>query len=365
MKINIVKIIPILLLLSFSLSAKEKVGLKLNGSMYSELGLIQTWETDEKDEFDFTGKSIFSLGFKNNNRKYGKVEGLFDLILPYGSSILEYSPQLLDSVNSKIIEILSFGKVSLLFDLRKLYISMYLPFADISMGRQIINFGKGIVFSPVDVFSVVELQDLNFRKTGSDIVNIKVPINDLSGIDLIVELPFLNDGFSSAIKFFTTFKSFDIGVLGIYKKAGENSDNEDEILGGITFKGDLGVGIYGETVLHYTTDSKKTFFEGMLGVDYSIKGKWIFALEYLYKQKKWELSNWGEHNLFGSTQFVINELSNISCSFIYNFEEKSAMGTLQYFYNILQNVNTILYVQGIDSDAGTYLKYSVRAEVKF
>lgn len=365
MSIQILKVILFLLILTFSIFPKDKSGLQLKGGMYSEFGILQTYESDKKDEFKFTGKSVFSLGLKNNNRKYGKVEGLFDLILPYGTSILEYYPEYSDTNNSNIIEIVSFGKNPLLLDLRKLYVSLYLPFADISIGRQIINFGKGVVFSPVDAFSLVELQDLNLRKSGSDIFNAQIPLGNLSGVDLIVEMPFMDHGFSSALKIFTTVGSFDLGFLGIYKNANNNPNVEDEILSGVTFKGDLEIGVYGEAALHTLLDDKSIFFEGMLGADYSINGKWIFALEYLYKQKGWQLSQWGEHNIFGSIQFIINELSNISGSFIYNFEDKAALGTLQFYYNILQNVNTIFYVQGIDSDVGTYLKYSVRAEVKF
>lgn len=368
MNLKTIKLFFILILCTFSLFSKEKKGLDFNGKMYSELGILQTYDADEKDDVNFTGKSILSIGLKNRNRKYGKIEALFDLILPYGSSILEYAPSYLDSSNSEMsnmIEMFSFGKSPLLLDIRKLYLSMYLPFMDITLGRQIINFGKGVVFSPVDVFSFVELSDINFRKSGSDIANVKIPLGDLSGVDITVELPFLNEGFSSAAKVFTTVSALDLSLLAIYKKAEDESGIEDEVLAGVTFKGDLEVGLYGETALHFLTDSKKTYFEGMLGIDYSVNGKWIFAIEYLYKHTEWKLSNWGEHNLFGTLQFVINDLSNISGSIIYDIEHRSTLGTLQFFYNILQNVNTVFYVQGIDSDIGTYMKYSARAEVKF
>ncbi len=359
------KCITFIFIIVFSLLAKGNGGLNLKGGMYSELGIVQTYDREKKDEVNFTGKSVLSLSFKNSNRKFGKVESDFDLILPYGSSILEYSPAFTDSLNSNILELFSFGKTPLLLDIRKFYLSIYLPFADISIGRQIINFGKGLVFSPVDAFAMVELQDINLRKTGSDIVNVKIPIGDLSGIDLIVEMPFLEKGFSSAIKTFTTVNTFDLSLLGIYKKAGDDSDIENEILGGFSFKGDLVVGLYGEGVVHYIYESNNAYFESMLGIDYSVKGKWIFALEYLYKQQEWQKSFWGENNIFGSAQFVINELANLSGSLIYNFEDNMTLGTLQFNYNILQNVNTVLYVQGIDSESGSFMKYSLRAEVKF
>ncbi len=75
-----------MLIVTASFLFAEKGGLKFKGMMYSELGVLQTYKPDEKDKFDFTGKSVLSLNFKNRNRKFGKVEGSFDIIIPYGAS---------------------------------------------------------------------------------------------------------------------------------------------------------------------------------------------------------------------------------------------------------------------------------------
>ena len=140
---------------------------------------------------------------------------------------------------------------------------------------------------------------------------------------------------------------------------------ESEILIGFTFKGDVEVGLYGEAVLHTLTDSKSTCFEGMIGTDYSVENTWFFNLEYLYKQNDWNYSNWGEHNLFGSISYSIDDLTRISTSLVYDIQNETALGSIQYFYNILQNMNTILYIQEIDSSAGSYIKYSARVEMLF
>jgi hypothetical protein len=349
---------------------QKQGGLKFRGSMYTDLGLLHTVHSSSKDEANFAGMSVLSLNMKNKNRKYGKVEGLFDIIVPYGSTIERYIPELSDSTEEEeslldLYKLFSFGKAPVLLDLRKLYLSIYLPFADITMGRQIINFGKGFVFSPIDVFSTVELQDINFRRSGSDIVNIRLPFSDLSGLDFITELPFLQNDYSVAAKLFTTLFDFDFSLVGIFKNAASENNNENETVAGLTFKGDAGIGLYGEAVTHYLSESHDTFFEGMLGIDYSIKDKWYFAAEYLYKQYNWDNSFWGEHNLFGSIRYTINDITNISGSIIYDFQHESTLGIFQWYYNILQNVNTIFYIQGTDGPVGQFLMYALRAEVKF
>ena len=344
-------------------------GFKFKGSVTSDLSLIQSVITDEKDDLDLAGVSSFSLNVKNKFSRYGKFVSSFDVIVPYGGSIQEYSYTNISDINLDSllnnVEMFSFGEVPVLVDLRKFYISVYFPFADLTIGRQIINFGKGVFFSPSDVFSTVEISDINFRRRGSDIVNFQIPISDLSGIDLISEIPYSDDSYSTALKYFNTVKYFDISLLTIYKNAGEDSLKSSEILAGLTFKGDVEIGLYGEAIVHTLTDTKEAYFEGMIGADYSVDNKWFFNLEYLYKQNDWIYSNWGEHNIFGSVSYSIDDLMNISTSLVYDISNEITLGSIQYFYNILQNVNTIIYIQGIDSSAGSYLKYSARVEVKF
>lgn len=338
--------------------------------MYTDLGLLHTvHNSSKKDEADFAGMSVLSLNLKNTNRDYAKVEGLFDIVVPYGKTIERYIPENFtsdsDSSIGELFELFSFGNAPVLLDVRKLYLSIYLPFADITMGRQIINFGKGFVFSPVDVFSSVELTDINYRRSGSDIVSIRIPFSDLAGLDLITELPFLDESFSVAVKMFATFSSFDFSLIGMYRDKGISTNLENEAVIGLTWKGDIEIGFYGEAVCHILTDSSIAFFEGMIGADYSVKDIWYFTAEYLYKQYNWQNSIWGEHNLFGSVRYTINDLMNISANAIYDFQHEVTIGILQWYYNILQNVNTIIYIQGVDNNTGQFLMYALRAEVKF
>ena len=357
----------ICILCALNAQAEPKSGIRFRGSMYSDLGLLHTVHSSSKDEADFAGMSALSVNLKNTNRKFGKVEGLFDVIIPYGSMIERYIPDSIESDSSllDLYKLFSFGKAPVLLDIRKLYLSMYLPFADITIGRQIINFGKGFVFSPIDVFSSVELVDIHYRRRGSDIANIRIPFSDRAGLDITTELPFIDDNFSTAIKLFATLFDFDFSLIGMYRNAGTDANFEDEAVAGFTFKGDMEIGIYGETVVHILPDSGDVFFEGMVGTDYSIKDKWYFVTEYLYKQYDWRNSLWGEHNLFGSIRYNINDLTNISANVIYDFQHESTLGILQWYYNILQNVNTIIYIQGTDNAAGQFLMYALRAEVRF
>ncbi|MBN2788641.1 MAG: hypothetical protein JXR69_00465 [Candidatus Delongbacteria bacterium] len=356
------------LIMIFNISSIFSAGIQFKVSVFSDLGLIQSIVTDNNDEFDFAGVSSFSLTTKRKFN-FGKFESAFDVIVPYGGSVEEYFftniSDIKLSTSSGNVELFSIDEVPVLFDLRKFYFSVYFPLADLTVGRQIINFGKGVFFSPADVFSTVELSDINFRRRGSDIVDLQIPISSLSGIDIISEFPYSDKIHSTAIKYFNTINNIDISLLGIYKNAQEDPSFSDELLSGVAFKGDIEVGLYGEVVLHYLSGQKRSYFEGMIGTDYSIENKWFFNLEYLYKQSDWEYSYWGEHDIFGSVSYSVNDLTRISTSLVYDIKNEMTLGSIQYFYNMLQNMNTILYIQGIDSSEGSYLKYSARVEWLF
>lgn len=350
-------------------SEKEKASMKVHGSMYTDLGLFHT----PPDKFEFQGLSNLSLNLKNTKRTKGKFEGLFEVFLPYGGSAKKFLNTYSDSSTNELsqfelYQLMSFGKSPVIFDLRKFYLSLFLPFADITMGRTIINFGKGLAFSPVDVFSYLEMNSLNLRRRGTDIVKIGIPFSALTGIDFISELPFLEENYSVAIKFFTTLFNFDFSLIGIFRGDADTlipDSKGNETVAGATFKGDLEVGIYGETVIHILSKSSDLFFEGMLGLDYSFGNNWYFLVEYLYKQANWYKSPWNEHTVFSQTRFIINELTNISVNVIYDFENASMRGTVQYYYNLFQNVNTIWYVQGIHNSKGNNITCALRAEIKF
>lgn len=338
-------------------------GLDFGGSMYSDLGVNHTYHPDTGDDFAFRGLSTLELNLENRNQRHGKVEGSTDILVPYGGFLEQsYGGGALSMLDTLGVVL---DRAPVLFDLRKLYLSAYLPFADITIGRQIVNFGKGRLFSPIDAFSSVEVADINLRRRGSDIVMARIPLGMLAGADAVVELPFADRTYSAALKVFGTIKNWDVSVVGIYRNAGEDSGGEDEGVVGAAFKGDIEIGVHGEAVSTFTDVFAQPSWEVMLGADYSFNDRVFVLAEYLYQQERKPESPWGEHNAFGSVRLTINDLMNVSGTVIHNFEDDLTIGTLQYSYNILQNVNTIAYIRGYRGSPLHDLEYAVRVEVVF
>jgi hypothetical protein len=78
------------------------------------------------------------------------------------------------------------------------------------------------------------------------------------------------------------------------------------------------------------------------------------------------------HYGFLTARYKISDIMNVSASAIADIAAKSGILTAQYFYNILQNANTILYVQyyptainGLLPIPTGELTYGLRIEVAF
>jgi hypothetical protein len=355
-------------------------GLILSGVSRNDLICLETLDKNKpaRDQVDFAGANLFTLDFRNARATFAKIEGSADFWLLSGTYADAFNRADSSGNSSSALSIISSPSSAFLLDIRKLYASLFLPFADFSVGRQIISFGQGLVFSPTDVFSSVNILDLSLRRHGSDVARVRVPFGDLSGIDAIAKLTSRKQGTAAALKAYSHVGSFDLAGIGIFRGA------ENEVITGLTFKGDLVAGVYGELVEHWRQAGVRSFV-GMLGADYSIENDWYFAAEYLYNERadktgtpaSWSIIQTSiplldHHYGFITARYKINDIMNVSASAIADIPAKSGIITAQYFYNVMQNANAILYVQyypasetGLLPFSTGELTYGFRIEVAF
>jgi hypothetical protein len=351
----------------------QEKGLDVWGVLQNDLIVMEDYHKAFKDQFEFTGSNMLTLNAKNRQNKYGKIEASADLILLYGAYADLYGAY----PGQPVITALG-ATTPFLLDVRKLYGELYLPFADVSVGRQIINFGQGMVFSPIDVFTSVNLFELTFRRRGSDVARVKVPLGDVSGIDIVGKLNSRKQGATAALKAFTNIKGFDLSATGIYR-----GDLREGITG-ICFKGDAFIGVYGELVEHWREAGSRNFCM-MLGADYSVSNTWYFMAEYLYNEmplapdsaslalfSKTGQLNFSRHYGFAMARYTINEIMNVSANVISDIPHKSAIFTGQYFYNVFQNTNLTFYGRYYYGSFDNFLpknspelQYGLRVEIKF
>jgi len=351
------------LVMIFITEGASQSGVTLGGSWFTDLSVYHLHREEKKDSLFSGGVSTLNLNMGNRNHRFAKVEADIDITLLYGAQADYYA-----QMSSVTPTIGAGGNTPVLFDIRKLYGSLYFPFGDITVGRQIINFGKGRLFSPIDVFSTVDLFDIGFRRSGSDMVGLNIPFGALSGIDGVFQIPVGSREHSSALKFFGTLGNTDLSLVGIYRHKSQ------EIITGLSAKGDLEVGWTAEIVGHITDTVKHSYIEAMAGIDYSfLRGDLVVAGEYLYRAENATAQDiYGTHNCYLTAQYAFNEIQHISAMIMHNFTDSITLGAVQYFWNILQNVNAIAYIHGyhnlpVSSVQMQFpdIEYSLRLEISF
>jgi len=368
--------LTVALLLVGTPPVKAENGVQLKGTLQSDLGFqlahIDQTPTDPTEVLvvggglynaaAFTGNSLLTLNFRTTQLEQAKVDASLDLGLLYGTAATQW--QLYNPSASHGIFL---GTTPLFADLRKLSCAFFFPNTDLIIGRQIVNFGTGMVFSPIDVFTQVDLLELSFRRRGSDVVRLRSSFNPTSGMELVTSLPTGLDGQetqSSALKLFTHLGGWDLSGIALYRNPTQ------EWMGGLAFKGDLLLGISGELVLHGQEAQSEVPVELMVGADYSLNNRWFLNAEYYYRDESLGAASFYDvHNVFASVRLTVNDLLSVSLAGLGSFPAESQLLTAQVAYNVFQGVDAIFYVRGYHiagyEDLLPQSEVAVRTMVKF
>lgn len=365
-----------------------KKGLELNGKAYFDAGIYQY----KNSKVRFAGDMVGDFTVKNADRKFFRFLTTFDVALNYGEkNIYNYIKDALPPFAQNTI--FANEDASLNLNLKTMYISLFTEYVDINLGRQIITFGTGTFFSPINTFSQLNTSQLSsvsssgvsFERYGVDSVDLLIPIGATGGIELTSTFSSKMDNIVSALKLYGNLFNVDLAIYGMYR-TGLN-----QAVAGISFKGDLVVGIYGEAVGNIYTEKEKlkdSFMQLMLGIDYSFfSSKLLLMTEYQYTSRKHKIGETidireatitpflGEHYLFFQVSYLPIDIMYLSFGALWNVLDNGYLFSLTYNWNIMQSCNMIVYgrflneklnVAGYDSVADIPVgEYAIRFEVYF
>jgi hypothetical protein len=354
----------------------ESGGLDLSGSVLGDASVLQT-AFESPTGLTPGGFTQLTLNMVSRNRQFAKVEGTGILTIWAGA----YAPLAFNQAATTgfFTTMTSDGTATATVELRKLYLDVFTSLADFSIGRQIINFGVGTLFSPINAFTVPLLSDLNYVRTGSDVARLDAQFSDVSGLEAVSTVASSLSTLTSALKLYSNVFDFDIAGVGMYR------GSRNEVLAGAYFKGDIELGVYGEAVEHFIYSPGSVYFEGMLGADYSIEKMYFFTLEYYYNGNPavpgslapLDLANapalfLNQHYLYFMARWQFTDLTGLSASVIWDVSASVVLPTLQLTYNIVQNANLVIYGRYFSGDIrsgatwpGPDFQYGVEAQVSF
>jgi len=198
-------------------------------------------------------------------------------------------------------------------EVKKLYLSVFTEAADLSAGRMIVNYGRGTVFSPVDLFSTVDLSETSWGRIGTDAVRVLVPFSDLSGLDLVSTLAKTPENATAGGRLYGHFAGWDLAVSAF---------RDQSAFFAVDLKGDAVVGVSAEAVARVEEAGTRCRFMG--GIDYSLGGEWFFDLEYLanfdFGTPTRQVLFSGDHNVFASVTWAPDKLTSADLRAIAGFD---------------------------------------------
>jgi hypothetical protein len=312
-------------------SSQQSSSLILTGEASTDLAysISEPFDSSARSG-SYNGASSLRLDAIGGDRNSAKIEASVIVRMIYGDAadkaragVMKYlvpalggpSPDATTAAGTIMMFLIGSDGPIMTVDLKKLYLSVYMPMADISVGRMIVNYGRGTVFSPVDLFSAVDTGDIALGRTGNDALRVLFPFGNFSGLDLVSTIASSPEQSIAGGRLFGHALDWDFGLSAF--RDGRSAAGGDLVIG-LDFKGDIEFGVSAEVLARLpfdagTPDPSQAVYSLMAGLDYSIKGQWFFDVEYLWNFRAGQTYPVGgfrrEHNLFASLSWKPDDLT--------------------------------------------------------
>lgn len=343
MKIFIIILISFFYIPVFS---EQKVW-DISGYFLTSAGILHFNEVDFSSKTLYLGRSTFRLNILNETAQ-SKLDFSSDFNIFYGL----YNQ--LFKVNSDFAQTTENETFSI--DIRKMYLMFNYNIVDFFIGRQLIKFGEGYIFTPLNPFSKIDFTDISFTRRGVDALRFKIYFTDKDCFEsiFIPKTELSQSNFST--KFYSILFGLDLSFVGNY------IGRFNWISTGFSFKGDAILGLYSEFLYNYTTKKDKRFFSYMIGADYSFKKKLIIRTE--YTNNSYNIENFTQQEIiylsnfpFVSQQYLAlqtiyapNIINSFNFSFITNLENLKKFLIFSYQRNLFSNLNIVATFRYIEKN---------------
>lgn len=295
----------------------------------------------------YSGLTTVELAFQGGDRDSAQLVGLAKFSVPYGAAAA-----MLSQTGSPL---------PYLFEITKLYGTFSFPQGDLSLGRMILNYGKGQLFSPADLFSAVNLQDPALGRTGTDVIRFQIPLSDLSGLDAVSTLALPPDRAVFGGRAFASVGGWDLSAMVFQNGGGLNSlTNEPGLLAGLDWKGDLLIGFYGEALFSvpykdYYPDPNRSGISLALGADYSWSGSWFCTVEYQgnFGQGPRFGQFQGDSSLYANLSWKLDDWTSANTHVIYIADTGAWQGLLSVNKTVIRRTSLSFYTAATHGDVRT------------
>jgi hypothetical protein len=218
-----------------------------------------------------------------------------------------------------------------------------------TLGRQVLNYGRGAVWSPVDIFASLETNGLSASRKGIDAVRVTAALGDTGLADLVAAPRADPSQGSYALRFSGLLaQGLDAGLIGAWEGGSESW------LGGADVKLDVGPGIYGEVLCILPRNGGGASFRAAGGADWSV-GDLVLAAEYYWNGGLAPaLDPWraGAHNAYASLSWSVSDFTRLASQFSWDLSDSTWKALLASWFDLAQNSSLALYASCARSGGG-------------
>jgi hypothetical protein len=223
---------------------------------------------------------------------------------------------------------------------RTLYLKLDLDWASLTAGRQVVNYGRGALWSPTDVFTELDLTGLSPVRRGTDALRLVLPFGATEALDLVAAPTAAPADGRYALR----LRGLVAGADGALMAARDGAGGGTVV--GADFKADLELGLYGEASYELYDSGGSGTLKAAGGADYSF-GDFIVAAEYYYNGggASSDLLFPGSHNVYGSITWKASELFSLSGNLVWDVSDESGACTLLASESVAQNASLSGFLQ--------------------
>ena len=246
---------------------------------------------------------------------------------------------------------------------RTLYTRLDLDWISFTAGRQVVNYGRGALWSPTDIFTELDLAGISPVRRGTDALRITVPLGETAGFDMVAA-PTLApaDGRYSGRLSALLGDVVDAAVVAARDGAGEANPPSTSAGWqlGADFKTDVEVGLTAEAVYFQPDAGGWGWVRAAGGLDWSV-GDFILGAEYYYNGGGAAADPLfpGTHNASASVTWNASQLFRAALDVIANIEAQTGTATLIATVSAAQNADVTAFLQAGNGSAGYGIGYGV------
>jgi hypothetical protein len=238
---------------------------------------------------------------------------------------------------------------------RTLFVKLTYDWASFTAGRQVVNYGRGALWSPTDIFTELDLSGISPVRRGSDALRVVVPLGVTGGLD-VVAAPTASpsSGRYAARLGGLIGEVVDAAVIAARDGAGKGW------IAGADFKTDIVVGLYGDAIYVQPDSGNGGYVRAAAGADWSF-GDFIVAAEYYYNGggASADLLFPGTHNVYGSLTWTASELLQVSLAVTADVQNAAGTASLIARLSAAQNADVTAFLLAGNGTAGYGLGYGV------